>query len=93
MMEETDIEIINKLGLHARAASKFATTATKFNARISVRKKGEESKEVDGKSIMSLMLLAAPMGTQLSIRCEGEEAKEALNAICELINNRFEEDE
>jgi len=89
-METAQIQIINKLGLHARAASKFSSTCAKFAAKISVTKDG---KTVDGKSIMSLMLLAAPIGTMLEIVCHGADEKEALAAIVELINNRFDEAE
>jgi len=89
-MESVNIEIINKLGLHARAASKLSSTCAKFASKISVTK---ESKTVDGKSIMSLMLLAAPIGTTLEISCSGSDEKEALEAIKTLINNRFDEAE
>ncbi|MCB1616923.1 MAG: HPr family phosphocarrier protein [Pseudomonadales bacterium] len=90
-MESTTIEIINKLGLHARAASKFASTASRFGCSIQVSKNGE--KTVDGKSIMSLMLLAAAKGSELKICCDGDDALDALNALCELISDRFGEDE
>jgi len=89
-METTKIEIINKLGLHARAASKFSSTCSKFSSKIVVNK---DNKIVDGKSIMSLMLLAAPVGTMLEISCQGADEKEALQAIVDLINNRFDEAE
>jgi len=89
-METIKIELINKLGLHARAASKFSSTCAKFASKIAVTK---DSKVVDGKSIMSLMLLAAPVGTSLEISCNGADEKEALQAIVDLINNRFDEAE
>ena len=89
-METIKIQIINKLGLHARAASKFSSTCAKFASKITVTK---DSKTVDGKSIMSLMLLAAPIGTMLDISCNGADEKEALKAIVDLINNRFDEAE
>ncbi len=89
-METINIEIINKLGLHARAASKFSSTCSKFASKISVTKDG---KTVDGKSIMSLMLLAAPIGTIMEISCQGADEVEALKAITDLINNRFDEAE
>ena len=89
-MVSRNIEIINKLGLHARAASKLASTAGKFSCKISITKDG---KEVDGKSIMSLMLLAASQGTSLELSCEGADEAEALDAICDLIARRFDEDE
>ena len=89
-METIQIKIINKLGLHARAASKFSSTCAKFASKIAVTKDG---KTVDGKSIMSLMLLAAPLGTMLEISCTGADETDALKAITDLINNRFDEAE
>ena len=89
-METTQIKIINKLGLHARAASKLSSTCAKFASKITVTKDG---KTVDGKSIMALMLLAAPIGTLLEIGCSGSDETAALQAIVELINNRFDEAE
>ena len=89
-MEKCTIEIINKLGLHARAASKFASTAARYTAKITVTIDG---KAVDGKSIMSLMLLAAPIGTVLEVCCEGDDESEAIESISTLINNRFDEEE
>lgn len=89
-MEKADIEIINKLGLHARAASKLSATCARFASKTSVTKDG---KTVDGKSIMSLMLLAAPIGTRLTITSEGADEQEAMKAVVQLINNRFEEAE
>jgi len=89
-VETTQISLINKLGLHARAASKFSSTCSQFASQITVLKDG---KAVDGKSIMALMLLAAPVGTSLEISCTGEDEAEALKAIINLINNRFGESE
>lgn len=89
-MEKITIQIINKLGLHARAASKLAGTCARFTSKITVTKEG---KTVDGKSIMGLMLMAAPVGTWLDIGCEGPDQAEALKAIVDLINNRFDEAE
>jgi len=89
-MEKVQIKIINKLGLHARAASKLSSTCAKFASKVTVTK---DSKAVDGKSIMSLMLLAAPMGTALEITCTGADEQEELKAIVALINNRFDEAE
>lgn len=89
-METIRIQIINKLGLHARAASKLAATCARFSSKTTVNKDG---KTVDGKSIMALMLLAAPVGTWLDICCEGPDAVEALKAVTDLINNRFDEAE
>lgn len=89
-MQTSRIEIINKLGLHARAASKFSSACAKFSSKITVTK---DNKTVDGKSIMSLMLLAAPVGSWLEISCNGADEAEALKAIVNLINNRFDEAE
>ncbi|UTA48814.1 HPr family phosphocarrier protein [Simiduia sp. 21SJ11W-1] len=87
---ERQIEIINKLGLHARAAAKMATLAARFGCKIQA---GVGDKRVDAKSVMSLMLLAASKGTQLTLVTEGEDADEAMAALCELINDRFGEGE
>lgn len=89
-MEKASIELINKLGLHARAASKLSGTCARFSSRICVIKDG---KSVDGKSIMALMLLAAPVGTRLEISCEGPDEKEALQAVVQLVQDRFGEAE
>ena len=89
-MIETTITIINKLGLHARAASKFVTTASAFGCEI---KAGKEGQMVDGKSIMSVMMLAASKGTELTLRFDGKDERQAMEALTTLINNRFDEDE
>ena len=84
-MQEIQIPIINKLGLHARAASKFVTTSTAFASRIQV---SAGQQWVDGKSIMS-----ASKGMTLHIRCEGEDEQAALDALVDLIERRFDEGE
>lgn len=89
MLNET-ITIINKRGLHARAAAKFATTAAQFSSRIQARTNGSW---IEGKSVMSLMLLAATQGTNLDVSTEGDDEVQAMQAIKALIENRFEEDE
>lgn len=89
-MIETKIMIINKLGLHARAAAKFVSTATAFGCDI---KAGKDGKMVDGKSIMSIMMLAACNGTELQLTFDGSDEQAAMEAITELINNRFDEGE
>jgi len=89
-MIETTITIINKLGLHARAASKFVTTASAYGCDIQVEKNGQQ---VDGKSIMSVMMLAASKGTQLTLRFDGNDEQAALEALTTLIDNRFDEGE
>lgn len=85
-----DITIINKLGLHARAAAKFVTTAAAFNSTLAVTKDG---KTVDGKSIMAVMMLAANQGSQLQLTFAGNDEEAALTALTTLINNRFDESE
>lgn len=89
-MPEQNIEIINRLGLHARAAAKFSTTASQFSCKISVTCHG---KVVNGKSIMGLMMLAAARGTEIRIATEGADENEAMTALRELIENRFGEPE
>jgi len=89
-MLRQEITIINKLGLHARAAAKFVSCASAFSSSIQV---GQDGSMVDGKSIMSIMMLAAAKGTVLELQIEGEDEQEALAALVELIENRFEEDE
>ena len=85
-----EITIINKLGLHARAASKFVTCASAHSSKIMV---GTTDDLVDGKSIMSIMLLAATQGTMLQLEIEGDDEQEALDALTALIENRFDEEE
>ncbi len=87
-MTQQTFTIINKLGLHARAAAKFVTTASTFNADIMVRRDG---REVNGKSIMGVMMLAAAKGTEITVCADGNDADAALKAIGELIDNYFEE--
>ena len=89
MLTET-ITIINKRGLHARAAAKLATTAAQFGARIQV---STGSHWVEAKSVMSLMLLAATIGTDLQVSTEGEDEAAAMAAVKALIEDRFEEEE
>lgn len=90
-MHTDTLDIINKRGLHARAAAKLATLANQFTAKILVRV--GEGNWADAKSVMSLMLLAASCGTSLQVSSEGDDAEAALNAIRALIADRFEEGE
>lgn len=89
-MIQTQVTIINKLGLHARAAAKFVGCASAFSSRIQT---GRDGKLVDGKSIMSVMMLAAGKGTVLDLHIEGKDEDEALAALKALIENRFDEPE
>lgn len=90
-MPTESLEIINKRGLHARAAAKLATLANRFQARVQARV--GEGHWVDAKSVMSLMLLAATQGTSLEVAVEGEDEQPALEAIRSLIADYFEEGE
>ena len=87
-MTERNIEIKNKLGLHARAAAKLVHTSARFKSDIKIRK-GDE--EVDGKSILGILLLAAGRGSTITVRANGEDENEALDAIQELIDRKFDE--
>lgn len=89
-MPSATLEIINKLGLHARAAAKFMQTAAGYTCEVLVEKQG---KRVNGKSIMGLMMLAASRGSEVVITTDGEDAEVALQALVDLINNRFGEPE
>ncbi len=89
-MIKKQVEIINKLGLHARAATKFASMANKFSSKIQVV---FGDKTIDGKSIMALMLLAAAKGSLLTLVTDGEDAELAMESLLNLINNRFDEGE
>jgi len=97
-MPALEIEIINKLGLHARASAKFVGVAGQFPdctirvGRVIVPGKPPES-IVDGKSIMAMMMLAAGKGTSIYLSSEGEQEQEALDALVALINNFFDEGE
>ena len=81
--------IKNKLGLHARPASLFVQTAAKFDCDITVQK---EEETANGKSLMSLLVLSAPFGSKLRISASGPDAEEAVKALHELINRRFDEE-
>ncbi len=86
-MERT-LQIVNKLGLHARAAAKLVTLAAKFKSDIRVTKDG---REVSGKSIMGVMMLAAAKGSRVTFRAEGADAEKALDAIEALVARKFDE--
>jgi len=86
---EKDVPVVNRLGLHARPAAMFVRIASRYRSEIWVSKEGEE---VNGKSIMGLMMLAAGQGSKLHIRCEGPDAAKALAELEELINARYNED-
>lgn len=89
MLEES-VTIINKLGLHARAAGKLVETTSRFSCDITIEKDG---RNVDGKSIMAMMMLAAGKGTEIKVKTNGDDENEAIQAVINLINDRFGEDE
>ena len=84
-----EVEILNKLGLHARPCAKFVKLANTFRCEVWVAK---DSDTVNGKSIMGLMMLAAGIGSRLMITCEGTDSEQALAAIEKLIISKFDED-
>jgi phosphocarrier protein len=88
-MIERQVEIVNRLGLHARAAAKLVHTAGGYRSRVTLMKDGEE---VDAKSILGILLMAAAQGSQLTIRCDGQDEEEAMRAVTGLIGNRFDEE-
>ena len=89
-MLSQEVTIVNVLGLHARAAAKFAALANQFESDITVRR-GDRG--VNGKSIMGLMMLAASKGTQITLDINGHDEAEMRQALVDLIENRFEEGE
>ncbi|MCZ6659035.1 MAG: HPr family phosphocarrier protein [Gammaproteobacteria bacterium] len=89
-MKESQVTLINRLGLHARAAAKLVNLSKSFASQVSLTKDGNT---VDGKSIMNVLLLAAPVDTVLELKVEGEDEQVAFEAIVALIEDRFGEDE
>ena len=89
-MVERDITIKNKLGLHARAAVKFVNLANRFGASVKIVKDGND---IDGKSILGILTLAATQGSEIRLVASGKDEEAALPALVELINNRFDEKE
>ena len=88
-MQNRNFTIINRLGLHARAAAQLVQTANKFSAEVTLLK---EDIEVNGKSIMGILLLAAPQGTELAVTVEGVDEQDAMDVIAALIEDGFGED-
>ena len=86
---EKEVTIVNRLGMHARPAAMFVRVASRFRSEIWVEKEGEQ---INGKSIMGLMMLAAGQGSKLRIRCEGPDADKAMEELEALIAGRFSED-
>lgn len=88
-MSEKTTQVKNKFGLHARPAAEFVKLATQFQSEIWVRK---QDLEVNGKSIMGMMMLAAECGAEITIRADGDDSAEAVEQLIALVNNRFGED-
>ena len=86
---QREFVVINKLGIHARPAALFVKAANRFTCNILVEKDGEQ---INGKSIMGLMMLAAGPGSTLVVNCEGDDCQEALAEIDALIKRKFDED-
>mgnify|MGYP000844976124 FL=1 len=89
-MQKRDIEIINKLGLHARASAKLTQTATRFKCEVNLERNG---RRVNAKSIMGVMMLAAGKGSTIQIETDGEDEADAMNDLVALINDKFGEGE
>ncbi len=89
-MLDRNVTIVNKLGLHARAAAKFVTLASSFASDIKLARNGQQ---VNGKSIMGVMMLAASRGSEITISASGDDENEAVDRLSELVAQRFGEDE
>ncbi len=87
--QRTSVTILNRLGLHARPAMAFVDVANGFESEIRV---GKGQQDVDGKSIMQMMMLAATQGTNLIVSAKGSDADAALLALAELVNRKFDEE-
>ena len=87
-MTSCDVSIRNRLGLHARAAAKFVHVATRFRSHVRVAR---ENRSIDGKSIMGILLLAAPCGASISITADGPDEHDAITELCKLVESGFGE--
>jgi phosphocarrier protein len=83
-----ELEIVNDLGLHARAASKLVAVANKYDADVFIRRDGTE---VNGKSILGVLMLACPKGSIITVRCDGRQAEDVFDAVSELVSSGFGE--
>ena len=90
MQLNKEVEIINKLGMHARAAAKFVQLATRFESHVEIER---NSKRINGKSIMGVMMLAANKGSHITIHADGDDAELCIEQLELLVNNRFDEEE
>lgn len=89
-MITVEIKIINKLGLHARAAAKLVKLVSTFESQVEI---GKDGQMVNAKSIMGVMMLAASRGSLMTLTSDGHDEQSAMTAVTDLINNKFEEDE
>lgn len=88
-MQKRTFNIVNRLGLHARAAAQLVKTASRFSSEVALQK---EDMEVNGKSIMGILLLAAPQGTAIQVTTAGADEEQAMQVIAQLIEDGFGED-
>lgn len=88
-MRERVVEVVNELGLHARAAARLVHTANQFQSSVLLRANGRET---EAKSILGVLLLGAGHGAMLTVRCRGDDEQAAMTALCDLIESRFGED-
>jgi phosphocarrier protein len=88
-MTSQEVTVVNRLGMHARAAAKFVHLATRFEARVKVARDG---REMDGKSIMRILLLAAARGSTITISADGADEQDAVAALAALVQSGFGED-
>ena len=89
-MKTASVQIVNKLGMHARASAKFVTLAAQFKSDVTLGRNGQNA---NGKSIMGIMMLAAGKGSQVELTVNGDDEDRALQALMGLIENRFGEEE
>jgi phosphocarrier protein HPr len=88
-MTSRAVTVVNQLGMHARAAAKFVHLATRYEAKVRVAR---DRREIDGKSIMGILLLAAPRGSTITISADGSDERDAVNALVALVQSGFGED-
>ena len=88
-MTTQEVTVVNQLGMHARAAAKFVHLATRYEARVRVAR---DRREIDGKSIMGILLLAAARGSTITISADGSDERDAVNALVALVQSGFGED-
>ena len=88
-MTSEDVTVVNQLGMHARAAAKFVHLATRYTARVKVAR---DQREIDGKSIMGILLLAAARGSTITISAEGQDERAAVHALVALVQSGFGDD-